>query len=138
MYLTERPDMRGPWGWMPPRRGRQATPPPHKGLPGRGTLQAYRPQKPQMVSAGGLRESRPGAASGCGNTCQERQGLIPVCFLSSWHFMISFDLSSLWEPHTCTRTHTHTLTHFWPFSVFTASGKGSDTIQRRKQYKKSP
>ena len=116
-------------------RGEEDRPPPTtcKGLLGKGTLQAYRPEKPQMVSAGGLRESRPEAARGAGNTCQERQGLIPVCFLFSWQFLISFDLSSLWEPHTCT----HTLTHFWPFSVCTASGKGSDNIKRRKKYKKS-
>ena len=108
-----------------------------KGLLGKGTLRAYRPEKPQMESAGGLRESRPEAARGAGNTCQERQGLIPVCFLSSRQFLISFDLSCLWEPHTCTHTLTHTLTHCWPFSVCTASGKGSDNIKRRKKYKKS-
>ena len=38
MYLTERPDMRGPWGWMPPRRGRQATTPPQQRASGEGDI----------------------------------------------------------------------------------------------------
>ena len=86
-----------------------------------------------MVSAGGLRESRPGAASGCGNTCQERQGLTPVCFLSSWQFMISFDLSSLWEPHTLT----HTLSHISGHSLCSLLQRREVTLSKGEKSIKS-